>query len=243
VLKRNAAVASLLLAAFLARRLYPYILVIDPHKYLQALRSVYAAPDIALGDLYVRGVVWLVLAYLIESLFGRRSVLAPYLVLAAVVFAGQIVIVDTSVSLPDLACAALALVLWFLALRFVPGRISVLALLFASVVVLARLEPFRLSPVQHSLGWVPFLAIWRGSIGNGLLSFLDKFFLDGGLIWLLAQAGLRLWRATVAAMLLLFFCSLVERYLPGRSAEITDAVMALLIGAMIRLTSRTPVAA
>ncbi len=234
---------SLLLASFLARRLYPYVPVIDLHKYLQALRPVYAAPRLAAGDLFVHGVVWLVLAYLVESLFGRRSALALFLILAVVIFAGQIMIVEASVSLPDLAGAALALALWFPALRFIPGRIAILALLFAAVVTLERLAPFRLSPVPHGFSWVPFLGTLRGTIESGLVSFLDKFFLYGGLIWLLAQAGLRLWRATVAVMVLLFFCSAVERYLPGRSAEITDTAMALLIGVMIRLTGRIPVAA
>jgi VanZ family protein len=50
------------------------------------------------------------------------------------------------------------------------------------------------------------------------------------------RAGLRLWRATVAVAVLLLFCSIVETYMPGRSAGITDALLALLIGTLLRLT-------
>jgi VanZ family protein len=46
-----------------------------------------------------------------------------------------------------------------------------------------------------------------------------------------------LWRATVAVALLLLFCSFVEMYLPGRTAGITDALLALLIGTLLRLTA------
>ena len=35
---------------------------------------------------------------------------------------------------------------------------------------------------------------------------------------------------------LLLFCSIVETYMPGRSAGITDALLALLIGTLLRLT-------
>jgi VanZ family protein len=39
--------------------------------------------------------------------------------------------------------------------------------------------------------------------------------------------------STVLVVILLFAASWAETYLPGRSAEITDALMALLIGIII----------
>jgi hypothetical protein len=104
------------------------------------------------------------------------------------------------------------------------------------VMMITRLQPFRLSPVGHGFEWVPFLALVRAPIDVGLPAMIEKFFLYGGLIWLLMRAGLRLWRATVAVVLLLLFSSIVEMYMPGRSAGITDALLALLIGTLLRLT-------
>src|SRR6202012_1046172 len=91
--------------------------------------------------------------------------------------------------------------------------------------------------VGHGFEWVPFLALLRAPIDVGLPAMIEKFFLYGGLIWLLMRAGLRLWRATVAVALLLLFSSFVEMYMPGRSAGITDALLAPLIGTLLRLTS------
>ena len=62
-----------------------------------------------------------------------------------------------------------------------------------------------------------------------------KFFLYGSLIWLLTQAGWRLRSAILSTALILFITSEAERFLPGRSAEITDALMALVIGSIFVL--------
>ena len=59
---------------------------------------------------------------------------------------------------------------------------------------------------------------------------MEKFFLYGSLVWLSTKAGLPLWLGTLLVALLLFITSVAELYLPGRSAEITDAVMALMVG-------------
>ena len=72
------------------------------------------------------------------------------------------------------------------------------------------------------------------------MSFLEKFFLYGAAIWLLTRAGLRLGTATLLIALTLFVTSQAERFLPGRSAEVTDAIMALLIGAIFALIRNEP---
>ena len=65
------------------------------------------------------------------------------------------------------------------------------------------------------------------------MSFLEKAFLYGSLIWLLDRAGLGLTKSTILVALMLFATSWAETYLPGRSAEITNSLMALLIGVII----------
>ena len=132
------------------------------------------------------------------------------------------------------------LFVWFFALRYVPGRIAILALTFASVVMLERLRPFRLNPTSHGYDWVPFASMIKGTIENAVLVMLGKFFLYGSLIWLLNRAGLRLWRATVSTMMLVLFASIIEQYIPGRSAGITDAVMAVLIGMVMAPMTTSP---
>jgi VanZ family protein len=47
---------------------------------------------------------------------------------------------------------------------------------------------------------------------------------------LLDKSGLRSGVSTILVAIMLFAASWAETYLPGRSAEITDALIALLIG-------------
>ncbi len=56
---------------------------------------------------------------------------------------------------------------------------------------------------------------------------------------MLGKSGLRPGVATIVVATMLFAASWMETYLPGRSAEITDALMALLIGAIIAVI-KTP---
>ena len=72
----------------------------------------------------------------------------------------------------------------------------------------------------------------------GVLSFFQKFFLFGSSIWLLAQAGLRLRLSIAIVAAILFMTSYAEAYLPNRSAEVTDTVMALIIGAVFALIEK-----
>ncbi len=223
---------ALLLGAFVAARLYPFVPVIDAHKYLAAVRPLLNTIALSKLDVFLAGVTWLVICFLVETLFGKRSSFLACLLIAALVFGGEILVIDARLSLAGVLGAALVYLFWFALLRFLPGRIAIVAIAFAAVIMIERLSPFRLSPVGHSFEWVPFLTLLRAPIDIGL----PAFFPYGGLIWLLMRAGLRLLRATVAVALLLLFCSIVETYMPGRSAGITDALLALLIGTLLRLT-------
>ena len=114
-------------------------------------------------------------------------------------------------------------------------RVAVIALLFCGYVVAERLEPFQFGATARSFGWIPFLGLMSSSPEIGVLSFLQKFFLFGSSIWLLAKAGLRLRLSIAIIAAILFITSYAEAYLRNRSAEVTDTVMALIIGAMFAL--------
>ena len=70
----------------------------------------------------------------------------------------------------------------------------------------------------------------QGSIGVDIQAFCQKFYEYGGLIWLLNHAGLSLPIGTLLTAVLLLITNLAECWVPGRSAEITNAIMALALG-------------
>ncbi len=108
-------------------------------------------------------------------------------------------------------------------------------MLLGAYVIVERLEPFAFLPLGRVFGWMPFASLLHGSLAVDTLSVLEKVFLYGSLLFLVTEAGLRpRWAALLVASCL-FLTSWIETYLPGRSAEITDALMTLSIAVVFAL--------
>ena len=112
-------------------------------------------------------------------------------------------------------------------------------MILGTFIAASRLAPFDFELTSRSFGWIPFLSFMSGSLLINTQSFLEKFFLYGSLLWLLIESGLHLRHAAAIVAVGLFCTSLMEVYLPGRSAEITDAVMVLLIAWVLSLLTET----
>jgi len=230
---------ALLLAAWLGYRMYPYVPTIDLHKYWHAVRPALALADMQIFDLVRFTIIWLFLSYLTESVFGARRFPLIFLLIVAIEFTGKIFILDNYLKPADMLGAAFGFALWHFLRR---GRrpAAIVAGLMVTLVILLRLEPFEFYPSAHRFGWIPFLGFMRGSLSVDIQSFLEKFFLYGAAIWILAEAGMALVGAAILVSAALFATSLLETYMP-RSAELTDAVMAVAIAIIYRLLpDRTP---
>jgi hypothetical protein len=217
--------------------LYPYVPAIDLHKYWDALKPVVFHPRPTGYDLFRYTAIWLTVGSLIESVGGRRRGWLLFPLFIAAVLVAKVVIIGKTLSVAEIAGAAIALAVWFLLAISVSARFraTATALLFSAYILAERLEPFQFSAYGRAFGWIPFRSFLYGSVEVNITSFLEKAFLYGALIWLLEKSGLRAGVSTILAAIMLFAASWAETYLPGRSAEITDALMALLIGIIIAL--------
>jgi VanZ family protein len=225
-------VPVMLLAAMLGYRLFPYVPTIDLHEYWQSLKPVFLTPEIAPYPVFYYFALWLAASYLVASIVPNYRRIAPAL-FCAFVLSGGIVIIDRVLTVPELSGAGLAV----LAATVLPprrrGTALFVALVLGTMVVLWRLEPFTFHAPVVEFGWMPFQGFIEGPRMADVQAFAEKFFLYGSCIWILRQAGLRLRYAAAVTAALLLVTSYVEIYLPGRSAEITDAVMSLLVAAII----------
>jgi VanZ family protein len=230
-------VPALLILSWLAYRLYPYVPTIDLHKYWNALKPVVLTPSLTGYDLFRQTAVWLTLYALVEAVIRRRwsAFVAPLFAIAAM--SAQVMIVDLGLRLAEPVGAALAFGIWLLLLLVAPARLrtGAAALALCCYVVALRLEPFTFQTVGHQFGWIPFLGMMQGSLTVDTLAFLEKFFLYGSMIYLIGDALGRRLPAALLTAALLFATSWAETRLPGRSAEITDTVMALTIAAIFGL--------
>lgn len=229
-------VPILLIATWAGYRLYPFVPTIDLHKYWHALKPAVLDPVPAPAALYRHVSIWLTLFALIEAIFGARRSAVLAALLAGLVLSVQVLIVSTVLSAGEVVGAAVAICLWPLLLTANQRlRAGLLILLLGSYVVMERLQPFEFAPVARPFGWIPFNSFMYGSTTVDVLSFLEKCFFYGSLLFLLGRAGMRPVFAAILVAGVLFATSWAETYLPGRSAEITDALMTLLIAAVFAL--------
>ncbi len=229
-------VPTLLVMTWVAYRLYPYVPTIDLHKYWNTLKPVVASPSLTVFDLYRYTVVWLTIFALIAAIAGERRGKSLAALFSVSILLAKVLIINATLSVAEIGGAALALFLSSTLAVSPRWRGGILAVLLAGYVIAARLEPFDFLPVGRAFGWIPFASfLGGGSLMVNTLSFFEKVFLYGSLLFLLTEAGVRLGIAALLVASCLFATSWLDTYLAGRSAEITDAVMTLLIALIFAL--------
>lgn len=101
---------------------------------------------------------------------------------------------------------------------------------FLCVIVLRGLFPFKFVPAAVSFSWIPFSGFLNMDWQTGVQVMAGKFFWYGTAIWLLAATGRRLRTATVLVAATLLCIEVAQTWLPGRTAEITDPLLAIFAG-------------
>ena len=175
-------------------------------------------------------------AQLLESVLGaeRTRRLFPLLLL---VLPAKLLIAGRTVTWSELAGAVLA----YICSYFLSGyqrRAALVAGLIASLLILRGLAPYHWSSVANPFSWIPFSGFLAADREFGMLTFLRKCFWYGSTVWLLRAAGWRLARAAVAVALLLGGIEIIQIHLPGRVAEITDPLLALILAMTLGLSER-----
>lgn len=232
-------IPAMLLFGWLGYRLFPYVPTIDLHKYWDSLKPIFLNPTLSGYDLSRQTVIWLAIATLIESLSGEKRSRFLFPVAVGFVLVAKVIILTKVVTPAEFLGSVISFALWLVLLAAPPRpRNGVLAGMFAAVVIAQRLEPFQFGSAAGDFGWIPFVSLMDSSLSVNIQSFFEKFFLYGTLLWLVRETGANWTWSTALTVAILLVTSMAEIYLPGRSAEITDSVMALLIGAIFALAMR-----
>lgn len=107
------------------------------------------------------------------------------------------------------------------------------------LVILARgLSPFHFLAASNGFAWIPFGGLLASDWQAASQVLLEKVFYYGTAIWLLRAAGTGLWRAAAIVALILAGIEAAQIHLPGRTAEITDPILAILLAAALATLSR-----
>jgi VanZ family protein len=218
----------LLIACWLGNRLFPYFPQIDFHLHW----NNFARPGWL--ALYQQTVYWLAAAVLLESMFNVARSRIALAVMIAVVLAARLFLIEDTISSAEIFGALLGLVLWA-ALSRVATRAAIVSILFVALVILQALNPFHFLSAPREFGWMPFASFLAGTRDHGVQVFFVKAFTYGTLVWLPVRAGMSFRTVTILGTVLVFCLRVVQVYLPERSAEVTDAVMVVMLAGLMYL--------
>jgi VanZ family protein len=108
---------------------------------------------------------------------------------------------------------------------------------FLLVILVRGLSPFHIMAASNAFTWIPFGGFLGDDWQAGIQVFLEKAFYYGTAIWLLRAAGTRLWQAAAIVAAVLACIEAAQIHLPGRTAEITDPILAILLAAGLAILS------
>ncbi|HKE43355.1 MAG TPA: VanZ family protein [Steroidobacteraceae bacterium] len=228
-----------ILLLWLGFRLAPFVPTIDWQKYKDALKPLFVDPQFSALDTYRYVVGWLIAGYAIRRLWRREYVLHAFAVIAAVVLLGRIMVVG-KVLVPSELLALVICIPASALMAVIPDRrrATVLAILLAGVIIEEGLKPYVFLAQPHSFSWVPFMNSLSDSLEVNYSVLLEKCFWYFSLVWLLLRRGTSLGIATGLTALLLAGIEVTQLWLPERSAEITDPLLALAAGILLGLLER-----
>jgi VanZ family protein len=104
--------------------------------------------------------------------------------------------------------------------------------------VVEELRPFQFRSPPQPFWWLPFESWFAGAPDSYYGTFFGKLFLYTAILCVERKSGMRWTWALIAPGSILFAGELAQRYLPGRTPEITDVVLLGAGAVLLNLAER-----
>ena len=228
--------AVLLAYAWLAYQVFPLFPSFSRTRLSEKLHVLSATGSSSALDTFTYFVEWLVLAQLLAAALSTGKT-RKLLLLLLLILPARLFILGRTFTWSELAGAILACICSYF-LSAYRWRLGISAVLLILVLILRGLAPYHWSSIANPFSWIPFSGFLEANREFSMLTFLRKCFWYGSAVWLMRAAGWRLVTAAMAVALLLGAIEVVQIHLPGRVAEITDPVLALILAATLELLER-----
>lgn len=222
--------AALLIGLWLGWRLAPFAPQLDLAKLKAALRPL-TNPQFEPASVFVYLACWLVVNQAVAALASRPRRLEVLLLLIAIVLAGRLLVAGQAFVPDELLALLLLLPMVVLMHRLTPRpRRAVLVLVIAAVLIIAGLGPFDFIATSPRFDLWPFLAWINQGLPVDWEELFGKLFLFGAFTWVIKEWSASLRVAIVAVTTTVLGIELLQMWLPGQGASVTDPVLALLLG-------------
>jgi VanZ family protein len=231
------AAPAFLLACWIGHQLYPFFPFPAVYTFWRGLVALLHPASISGIEVWANAAEWLAAAVAIDAILhgGLPSTSGRlrwhWLAIAMLCLPLRIVIVGRRLPFEAALGALLALLVW----RVLPppGRRNAAVGALASAILLRELAPLRFAATPAAFSWIPFAASLESNRQAGIIVLLQKAYDYGAMVWLLRLGGLRYARAAALVAAALAICEGAQRYLPGRTPESTDPLLALLMALVL----------
>lgn len=227
---------AVLLLCWAGYQTVPVFPQLSTTQLLLKLRSLGTRASWSLVELAASFVDWLAVAAVVEDVAGPNGARAA-LTAVLLLLPGRLFLDGRSLAAAECVGALLAVLVWRRSFSRRPDRFLMIAWLSLAALVLRGVAPFHLGPPQE-FTWIPFAASLSYDQATALVVFFKKCFLYGAAVWLLRKAGYSYWPSTLVVAALLAAIEAVQIRLPGRTPEITDPLLAVIMAVILHFTSR-----
>jgi VanZ family protein len=226
--------ALLLLACWVVSQLYPFFPEIGFTHMRQVWAMMLRHPGFSPVETWANCAEWFAAALALDAVFAHMQ--TSWLAIAMLCVPAQMFIASRSLTVSEIGGAAMALALWHFVRAESKPRWC--AWMLGSAILLRQLQPFYFLAVPQPFSWLPLGATLEAGRNDATVIIARKTFDYGAMIWTLRYAGIPLVWAGLAVTLALQITEAIQTYLPGRSPEITDALLALLMTAVLGAMTR-----
>jgi len=218
-----------LLGAWIGSRLFPFVPTLDVQNVKDALKPLIFGGFVPLNALKYF-IVTMVVCHMLQTLTspGRVRTALTFLPLGAIM--AMPFILGGAISQAQLFGTLLGLIAWLFFLGRVRWNAAILALLLTAQIVIQGLSPFIFNSTPGHFSFIPFFGFLNGSMIVNVLSFFEKTFLYGALVWLIVKSGLSLRFSITFSVVLLTGIEIMQMFQSGRVSEITDPLLAVILG-------------
>ncbi len=231
---RRSPSAALLCGMWLAYWTFPWMPYLSPTGWLGKLRYFVTAPW-PFVTLLSSAAACLATGMLLRTISRTHVVMAT--AMAVLVIPAQIALLGRHPALVELTGALLGFVL-FLALHNHSRGTRIAAAVVCATLVIRGLSPFALTMSPKPFEWVPLLASLSADRTRAVFMLLEKCAWYGTAIWLLWHSGLRLLPSALSVATGLAAIEAAQRWLPGRTPEASDPLIALAMATVFIIAER-----
>jgi len=224
----------LLLLVWFLYQLYPFFPAIGFRHLRQGLALLLHNRGVSVVETWANCAEWFAVGLALDTVFARMR--TSWLAIAMLCVPAQLFVADRLVTVSEIAGSLAALALW----HFVrPGsRPRCCAWMLGFAILLRQLQPFYFLAVPQPFSWVPFQATFMSNRLAAVVIIARKTFDYGATILALRCTGIPLVVAGLIVIAGLGVTEAVQTYLPGRSPEITDPLLALMLMLVLWAVSR-----